>query len=175
MKIPLLILAGALLFTTAEAQQKTGLFRRRAAVQTVPEPKDETRSADSARKEGAMLRVEHPTYNFGDVSRKGGDLVHEFIFTNDGTSPLVLMRVVTSCSCLKTAFPKRPVASGESGVIRVTYEPNKSEPGAFNKVIQIYSNSMEGSDVITVQGNTFDVPRVRKIKGSKVKFRNEDR
>ena len=88
-------------------------------------------------------------HDFGDVPRKGGDLVREFTFTNDGTAPLVVTRVITSCSCLKASFPKRPVPPGGQGVIRITYEPHKSEPGAFNKVIQVYSNSVDGRDVIT--------------------------
>ena len=33
---------------------------------------------------GAHLRLENATYNFGDVPRKGGDLVREFRFVNDG-------------------------------------------------------------------------------------------
>lgn len=173
MKLPLLILAGVLLCTTVEARQRPRLFRRNTPEQTVHQPKADSRTADSDPKQGALLRMERSTYNFGDVSRKGGDLVHEFVFTNAGTVPLVLTRVVTSCSCLKIAFSKRPVQPGESGEIRVTYEPNKSEPGAFNKVIHIYSNSVEGRDVITVQGNSFDAPQVRKIKGKKVKYRDE--
>ena len=83
------------------------------------------------------------------MSRKGGDLVREFRFVNDGTAPLVLVRVITSCSCLKASFSKRPVEPADSGVIRIIYEPHKSEPGAFNKVIQVYSNSVDGRDVIT--------------------------
>ena len=103
-------------------------------------------------------------------SRKGGDLVREFTFTNDGTAPLVVTRVITSCSCLKASFPKRPVPPGGQGVIRITYEPHKSEPGVFNKVIQVYSNSVDGRDVITVQGNSIDTPP-RKIKTDKVKVK----
>ena len=68
----------------------------------------------------------------------------------------MLTRVFTSCSCLKTSFAKRPVAPGASGVIRVTYEPHKSEPGVFNRVIQVYSNSTGGRALLTVQGNSID-------------------
>ena len=123
---------------------------------------------------GAHLRLENATYNFGDVSRKGGDLVREFRFVNDGTAPLVLVRVITSCSCLKASFSKRPVEPADSGVIRIIYEPHKSEPGAFNKVIQVYSNSVDGRDVITVQGNSIDKPERGKvkIKSEKLKIKN---
>lgn len=123
---------------------------------------------------GAHLRLENATYNFGDVPRKGGDLVREFRFVNDGTAPLVLVRVITSCSCLKASFSKRPVEPADSGVIRITYEPHKSEPGAFNKVIQVYSNSVDGRDVITVQGNSIDKPERGKVKirSEKLKIKN---
>ena len=123
---------------------------------------------------GAHLRLENATYNFGDVSRKGGDLVREFRCGHDGTAPLVLVRGITSCSCLKASFSKRPVEPADSGVIRIIYEPHKSEPGAFNKVIQVYSNSVDGRDVITVQGNSIDKPERGKvkIKSEKLKINN---
>lgn len=90
---------------------------------------------------------------------------------NDGTKPLVLVRVVTSCSCIRTSFPKRPVAPADSGVIRVVYEPHKSEPGAFNKVIQIYSNSVDGRDLLTVQGNSLDGEEPRKVRTEREKVK----
>ena len=119
---------------------------------------------------GARLHLHETTYNFGDVPRRGEDLVHEFRFTNVGTTPLVLMRVVTSCSCLKAHFSKRPVAPNEEGTIRIVYEPKKSEAGVFNKVIQIYSNDPTGREVITVQGNSLEEHKI-KIKNEKVKVK----
>lgn len=121
--------------------------------------------------EGASLRLHVHTHDFGDVARRGGDLVCEFAFTNEGTAPLVLTRVVTTCSCLKVHYAKRPVAPGAEGRIRVVYEPHKSEPGVFNKVIQIYSNSKGGREVVTVQGNSLEEETI-KIKGGKIKVRN---
>ena len=118
---------------------------------------------------GAHLRLEGSSWNFGDVPRRGGDLVHEFRFVNDGTTPLVVLRGVTSCSCLKASFSKRPVAPADSGVIRIVYEPHKSEPGTFNKVIQIYSNSVDGRDILTVQGNSIDGETPRKARNDRMK------
>lgn len=106
--------------------------------------------------QGARLVLPVATYDFGDVPRKGGMLTRDFVFRNEGSAPLVIVRVLTSCSCFKASFPKRPVAPGDEGVIRVTYEPLKSEPGTFNKVLQIYSNSVGGREVITVQGNSVE-------------------
>ena len=119
----------------------------------------------------ARLCLHEKAHNFGDVARRGGDLVYEFRFTNEGDAPLVLTRVVTSCSCLKAHFHRRPVAPGETGTIRIVYEPQKSEPGVFNKVIQIYSNAEGGREVITVQGNALEKEKM-KVKPSKVKAKN---
>ena len=144
MKILLLTILGCLCFTAADAGKPA---------------------------RGAHLKLENATYDFGDVPRKGGDLVREFTFTNDGTVPLVVTRVITSCSCLKASYSKRPVAPGESGTISITYEPHKSEPGVFNKVIQVYSNSVDGRDVITVQGNSIEGQPRGKIKTERVKVK----
>lgn len=120
--------------------------------------------------DGAVIRLHETHHHFGDVPRRGGDLSYDLHFTNEGTAPLVLTRVVTSCSCLKAHFHRRPVAAGAEGVIRIVYEPQKSEPGAFNKVIQIYSNAESGRVIFTVQGNSIEGERV-KVKNDKVKIK----
>ena len=149
MKRLLLILCAVLLCATTVA----GALRKRAA------------------EEGARMRLHGRSHDFGTVERRGGDLTCEFGFTNDGTAPLVLTRVVTTCSCLKVHYSRRPVAPGGEGRIRIVYEPQKSEPGVFNKVIQIYSNAGEGPEVISVHGNAVDEGNV-KIKGNKIKIKN---
>ncbi len=78
----------------------------------------------AADEKGAHLRLEGTSWDFGDVPRRR-DLVHEFRFVNDGTAPLVLLRVVTSCSCLKASFSKRPVAPADSGVIHRLRTPQE--------------------------------------------------
>ena len=53
--------------------------------------------------EGAHLKFESSFHNFGSVPRRGGDLVWEFEYTNDGSAPLVIVRAQTTCSCLVDA------------------------------------------------------------------------
>ena len=120
-----------------------------------------------ARSSDAALTLHAVSHHFGDVARRGGDLEYELHYTNTGTTPLVLTRVVTSCSCLKAHFQRRPLPPGEKGVIRIVYQPQKSEPGVFNKVIQIYSNARDGRAIFTVQGNAVEAPRI-KIKEEKI-------
>lgn len=106
--------------------------------------------------EGAHLKLESAFHNFGDVPRKGGNLVWEFEYTNDGTAPLVIVRTQTTCSCVKVSYSKRPLAPGETATLRVVYEPHKNEPGSFSKVIQIFSNSVTGRELVTVCGNSIE-------------------
>lgn len=113
-------------------------------------------SVGMERPRGAAMRLLQAYHDFGDVPRRGGDLSYDFPFVNEGNVPLVVTRVVTSCSCIKATFPRRPVSPGGEGVIRVTYQPIKSEPGIFHKVIQIFSNAVEGLQVITVRGCSVD-------------------
>lgn len=134
--------------------------QRNAVTESSPKkggtPSRRERRNGSAQQGGALLRLEESVYDFGRVPRRGGDLVHDFVVENEGTVPLVVTRVFTSCSCLKASYSKRPIPPGGTGVIRITYEPYKSEPGTFYKVIQVYSNSTEGRTVITVQGSSYD-------------------
>lgn len=138
MRKVLLTLVGCLLLVAGYAQQDA----RRTGKSTA----------------GAHLHLQTTNHDFGDVPRKGGDLVYDFVFTNDGTVPLVVTRVLSTCSCLKTSFSKRPVPPGGKGMITIIYEPHKSDPGVFNKVIQIFSNSTPARNLVTVQGNSIDKP-----------------
>lgn len=113
-------------------------------------------SAAAQTGEGARLKLDTATLDFGDVQRRGGDLVREIGFVNDGSSPLVILSVTTSCSCLKADYSRKPVAPGERGAIRIVYEARKMELGVFHRVMQVRSNSVDGVNLITVQGNSLE-------------------
>ncbi len=84
-RLILILACGALATFAAAAAPRSGraAARNRACVAQEPAA-------------GALMVLDHTTYDFGTVPRKGGDLVHEFAFTNEGTVPLVVVRVVTS-------------------------------------------------------------------------------
>ena len=113
-------------------------------------------SAAAQTTDGAHLKLDAATLDFGDVQRRGGDLVCEIGFVNDGSSPLVILSVTTSCSCLKADYSRKPVAAGERGVIKIIYEARKMELGVFHRVIQVRSNSTDGVNLIAVQGNSLE-------------------
>lgn len=166
MKPTLLILICCLLCAGVRAQDD----RRPSAPVSAGNPAAPA-AGEAPAAEGAVLRLAETLWNVGDVPRKGGDVTHDFRFRNEGTEPLVVLRVITSCSCVKASFPKRPVAPGGEGVIRITYQPHKSEPGTFNKVIRIQSNAEAGDDILTVQGCAINEQAHTKLKNDKIKVK----
>lgn len=106
--------------------------------------------------QGAHIAFEENVWDFGDVDRRGGDVAKEFDFVNDGTEQLIITSVTVSCTCIKAQWSKRPVAVGERGTVRLVYEPHKMEAGTFYKVVEVHSNSPEGTNLLTVHGNTID-------------------
>lgn len=63
-------------------------------------------------------------------------------FTNKGEEPLVIKRLVSSCSCATAVAVKTELMPGESSEIRVTYNP-KGHPGRFERKVFVYT---EGED-----------------------------
>lgn len=105
---------------------------------------------------GPKMVFERTAHDFGDVERKGGDLIAMFRFVNEGDVPLVIKKINKSCSCMTASYFRRPVLPGETGEIKIKYEPHKVEPGKFHKVIQIYTNESNKVKLVTIQGNSQD-------------------
>ena len=116
--------------------------------------------ADSVWYADAHIEFDETVWDFGDVARKGGDVVKNFDFVNDGSKPLVITGITMSCTCIKVDYPKRPVAAGKRGTIKLIYEPHKMSPGAFYRVVQVHSNSIDGVRLLTVSGNSVDARRL---------------
>ena len=75
----------------------------------------------------------------------------EFNFTNKGKAPIILNDVKTSCGCTTPEWTRTPVAPGEKGIIKVTY--NTNNVGAFAKSITVSSNAKNSPVVLTIKGN----------------------
>ncbi len=108
-----------------------------------------TTKADST-----VVSLDRTEHDFGEIRRRGGDVVADFVLTNRGTQPLVVIQVVTSCSCLKADYSRRPIAPGTQSTVRLRYEPHKADPGTFYKVVKIYTNA--GRLLVTLQGNSIE-------------------
>ncbi len=90
-------------------------------------------------------------HNYGTIEEDGGVKNHDFIFTNNGDSPLLITRVVPSCGCTTPDWTREPVPPGETGFIRSSMNP-MNMPGPFTKTIAVHSNGQPSPMVLTLTG-----------------------
>jgi len=81
----------------------------------------------------------------------------EFKFTNTGKEPLIISKAKGSCGCTVPEWPKEPIMSGETGLIKVNYDEKRI--GAFNKSITITSNAQNSPQIIKIKGKIIAVDK----------------
>lgn len=106
---------------------------------------------EAANKE-AKIRFTEYKYDFGNIPENGGEVTHDFQFTNNGTGNLIIVDATASCGCTKPKYPEKPIAPGKNGVIKVTYNP-KHRPGAFDKTVTVHTNGSPKKVRIRIVGN----------------------
>lgn len=100
---------------------------------------------------GQNFKFEKETHDFGVVKAGKDTLWVDFKFTNDGSEPLVISDVKTSCDCTLANWPKTAIQSGKSSVIKGGFKiEGKSD--SFNKNIIIFANTMPGTTILTMKG-----------------------
>ena len=105
-----------------------------------------------AQSKPAEFKFDKETYNFGKIpSNKPATI--DFNFTNIGDTPLIITNVETTCGCTVPDYTKTPIKKGESGVIKVTYNPTGAAL-PFSKSISIASNAKTPTKVLYIKGET---------------------
>ena len=99
----------------------------------------------------ATIAFDEYKHDFGTIRENGGKVSAVFTFTNRGDSPLVISKVTTSCGCTASEWTQEPVAPGEQGYIKATYDP-ANRTNFFNKSVTVYSNGNPSKIVLTIQG-----------------------
>jgi len=88
-------------------------------------------------------------HDFGSIVYGANGSV-DFTYTNQGTTPLIIADVKSSCGCTIPTWTKEPVAPGQKGKITVVY--NTTLPGPFNKTVQVFSNANNSPVRLEVRG-----------------------
>lgn len=88
-------------------------------------------------------------HDYGTVVQ-ASDGTCQFVFKNKGKAPIVLNEVKASCGCTVPEWTRTPVAPGETGTIKVTY--NTNNVGAFTKSITVQSNAVNNPVVLLIKG-----------------------
>ncbi len=95
----------------------------------------------------AVMSFESVKHNFGMIHQ--GDIVsHEYVFTNTGDEPLIITEAEVTCHCTTVDFPKQPIAKGQKGIVKVTYD-SKSAIDRQERTVLLKSNASNGPVVLT--------------------------
>ena len=120
MRKALLSLAFIVVFTSVNAQKIEG---------PKPEVKKETQTNNIA---NATIDFESKVIDYGLIENKS-DGARKFVFTNNGTEPLVIKNAKGSCGCTVPTWPREPIAPGATAEIGVKYDTKRI--GKFTKTI----------------------------------------
>lgn len=94
-------------------------------------------------------------HDFGDVSMDDGPLTCTFTVTNNGTEPLVLFEVVSSCGCTDVTWTREPLQPGKSGTISATFK-NEDGPFPFDKTLTVYISGQRKPVILRLRGTVHE-------------------
>ncbi len=86
-----------------------------------------------------------------------------FVVTNIGTEPLIIEQANPTCGCTIGDYTKSPIAPGQSGEIKATY--NAAGVGAFTKQLTVKFAGAEDMKSITIKGEVLTKDDYAKYKG----------
>jgi hypothetical protein len=79
-------------------------------------------------------------HDFGPI-HQGEVVQHEFTFTNNGKTPLIISSAIGSCGCTVPDYPHDPVQPGQSAVMKVTFN-SAGKFGPQVKTVTIHANTV---------------------------------
>ena len=106
--------------------------------------------------------------DYGTIEHNS-DGVRNFVFTNNGTDPLVIKSAKGSCGCTVPTWSKEPIAPGATSEIGVKYAT--SRVGEFKKMITLVTNASKKPVILTIIGKVNPAAKeenvpLRKTEGS---------
>jgi len=95
-------------------------------------------AAPSFAAKGPKIVFKEDAWNFGK-SKGGDDLVHEFVFKNEGDAALHIKNVETSCGCTAALVSDKSVDPGKTGRIKITFS-TRGYSGEVSRFVYVESD-----------------------------------
>ena len=141
-KAIIILLCGIVLGGVLFAQNRSS---RRNAVQQQAAVQEQQRT-------GPQMSFETSVHDFGTVREEAGRISTHFDFTNNGTAPVIILRIGTGCpGCTFAYYPREPILPGQSDRIRIEYATT-GRPGAFNRPITVHTNMPDTVFTLFIRG-----------------------
>jgi hypothetical protein len=106
----------------------------------------------SAQDTKPVMKIDSKVHDFETFKEEVGLTSYSFEFVNTGSQPVIINQVRSSCGCTSPEWSKEPVAPGQKGHIKATFNP-KNRPGPFNKTITITANTNPAVTILRIKGN----------------------
>lgn len=90
-----------------------------------------------AQEAGSPLIFDSYECDFGEVEEAEGTLFNTFHFINGSGTPVRILRISASCSCVSVSYPQDPIPGGETGEISVAFNPARTA-GDVLRMVDIY-------------------------------------
>lgn len=100
----------------------------------------------------AIIEFDTRNHDFGTIQEVNGTVAYNFEFTNQGSAPILIKNVESSCGCTSPEWSRQPILPGKKGFIKATFNP-KDRPGYFDKTITVYSNARPNVVELKIRGN----------------------
>ncbi len=95
---------------------------------------------------------------FGNIREESGRVRHHFRFRNEGTEPVVILSVTTTCGCTVAKYDRKPILPDSVGVIEVVFDPT-NRAGDFDKEISIFTSGSAKPQKLKIYGFVEERPR----------------
>ena len=140
----LCIIGFAFVSCTSDQQKKT----------IEPEMVSNPASAEPANADTSLLPkfdFESDNHEFGPITE--GEIVsYNFKFKNSGKAPLIITQASASCGCTVPEYSKDPIAPGQEGFIKVTFN-SEGKHGMTSKTVTLLANTVPNTKVLTISAD----------------------
>ncbi|MBO6027351.1 MAG: DUF1573 domain-containing protein [Bacteroidales bacterium] len=107
------------------------------------------KSAQNPTGKQPVIHFDKTEFDFGKILQ--GEVVsYTFHFTNTGNMPLIITNVDKSCGCTASDYPRTPIAPGETGDIKITYD-SKGHHGFQSKALVVNANTMPAQTTLRIK------------------------
>jgi hypothetical protein len=112
--------------------------------------KEEFTDSDSGSMMEALpvITFEEEFHDFGEI-QEGQVAEHTFVFTNEGSGPLIISNASGSCGCTVPEWPRQPIAPGQKGQIKVSFN-SSNRAGRQDKRVTLTTNAVPQTRVLNI-------------------------
>ncbi len=108
-----------------------------------------TAIGESSKDKMPVMHFDNTEHDFGKVIQ-GEKVTYAFRFDNGGKADLLITSVSSSCGCAVPAYTTPPIAPGQKGTVKVTFD-SSNRRGFQNKTVTVVTNTHPASHLLRIK------------------------